>query len=68
MPFFGAVGAAAWDAAVVGCWSADPLGMLWPEMNAAFVSSGGGGSPPAAARRPGVVSARQVAGGGDPPC
>ena len=23
-------------------WSADPLGMLWPEMDAVFVTSGGG--------------------------
>jgi hypothetical protein len=37
-------------------WSANPLGMLWPELDAAFVTSGGGnGGPPAAARRPVVV-------------
>jgi hypothetical protein len=37
-------------------WSANSLGMLWQEMDAAFVTSGGGG-PPAAARRPVVVVA-----------
>jgi hypothetical protein len=30
VPFFGAFGAA-WDDAMVARWSADPLGMLWPE-------------------------------------
>jgi len=39
---------------MVARWSANPLGMLWPEMDAAFVASGGGGSP-TAARRPVVV-------------
>jgi hypothetical protein len=29
--------------------------MLWPEMDAALMTSGGGGNPPAAVRRP-VVS------------
>jgi hypothetical protein len=37
-------------------WSANPLGMLWPEMDAAFVISGGGG-PPAVARRPVLIVA-----------
>jgi hypothetical protein len=37
-------------------WSANPLGMLWPEMDAAFVTSGGGGAP-AVARRPVVIVA-----------
>jgi hypothetical protein len=47
VPFFGAFGAA-WDDAMVARWSANPLGMLWPEMDAGFASSGGsGGSPPA---------------------
>jgi hypothetical protein len=41
MPFVGAFGAA-WDDAMVARWSADSLGMLWLEMNAAFVTSGGG--------------------------
>jgi hypothetical protein len=45
---------AAWGDAIVARWSANPLGMLWPEMDAAFVAAGGG-SPPAAARRPMVV-------------
>ena len=56
VPFFGAFGAA-WDDAMVARWSANPLGMLWPEMDAAFVAGGGGGGggPPAAVRRPVVV-------------
>jgi hypothetical protein len=34
-------------------WRANPPGMLWPEMNGAFVApSGGNGGPPTAARRP----------------
>jgi hypothetical protein len=37
-------------------WRPNPLGMLWPETDAAFVTSGGAG-PPAAARRPVVVVA-----------
>jgi hypothetical protein len=28
-------------------WSDNPLGMLWPEMDAVFVTSGGGGAPAA---------------------
>ena len=57
MPFFGAFGAA-WDDAIVARWSANPLGMLWPEMDAAFVMSGGGdGRPPRALRRLVVVIA-----------
>jgi hypothetical protein len=41
---------------MVARWSADPLGMLWPEREAVLARSGGGGSgPPAAARRPVVV-------------
>jgi hypothetical protein len=39
VPFFGAFGAA-WDDALVARWSANPLGMLWPEMDAAFVTPG----------------------------
>jgi hypothetical protein len=46
VPFFGAF-SAAWDDAMVARWSANPLGMLWPERDAAFVASDGG--PPAAA-------------------
>jgi hypothetical protein len=30
VPFFGAVGSA-WGDAMVARWSANPLGMLWPE-------------------------------------
>jgi hypothetical protein len=54
VPFFGAFGAA-WDDAMVARWSTNPLGMLWPEMDVAFVSSGGNGGPPATTRRPVVV-------------
>jgi hypothetical protein len=54
VPFFGAFGAT-WDDAMVVRWGANPLGMLWPDMDAAFVTSGG--VPPAAARRPVVVIA-----------
>jgi hypothetical protein len=57
VPCFGALGAA-WDDSMVARWSANPLGMLWPEMDASFVSSGGnGGGPPAAALRPVVIIA-----------
>jgi hypothetical protein len=58
VPFFGAFGAA-WDDAMVARWSANPLGMLWPELDAALVTSGGngGGDPPAVARRPLVIVA-----------
>ena len=38
VPFFGAFGTA-WDDAIVARRSANPLGMLWPEMDAAFVGS-----------------------------
>jgi hypothetical protein len=39
-------------------WSANPLGMLWPEMDPGFVTSGGGnGGPPTVARRPVVITA-----------
>jgi ABC-type Fe3+-hydroxamate transport system substrate-binding protein len=48
VPFFGAFGAA-WD--IVASWSANPLGMLWPEMNASLIASGGGRVPPATPRR-----------------
>ena len=55
--YFGAFGAA-WDGAMVVRWSADPLGMLWPEMDTAFVTSiDGNGGTPAAARRPVVIVA-----------
>jgi len=48
---------AAWDDAMVARWSANPLGMLWPEMDAAFATSGGGEPPPIAVRRPVVIIA-----------
>jgi hypothetical protein len=38
--FFGAFGVACDDAMVAG-WSANPLRMLWPGMDAKFVTSGG---------------------------
>jgi Concanavalin A-like lectin/glucanases superfamily len=44
VPFFGAFGVA-WDDAMVARWSANPLGMLWPETDAAFVVAGGNGQP-----------------------
>ena len=43
VPFFGAFGAA-WDDAMVARWSANPLGMLWRERDAEFVTSGHGGT------------------------
>jgi hypothetical protein len=52
--FLGAFGAA-WDDAMVARCSANPLGMLWPDMDAASVTSGNGGNPPIAARRPVVI-------------
>ena len=59
VPFFGAFGAA-WDDGMVARWSANPLGMLWPEMDAALVSGeDGGGGPPAAVWR----SVLTIAGG-----
>jgi hypothetical protein len=42
---------------MVARWSASPLGMLWPEMDAEFAALGDGGSPPVAARRPVVIIA-----------
>jgi hypothetical protein len=40
LPFL-AASDAAWYDAMVARWSANPLGMPWPEMDAAFVGSGG---------------------------
>jgi hypothetical protein len=57
VPFFGAFGSA-WDDAMVARWSANPLRMLWPEMDAAIVTTGGGESP-AAPRLPVVVIAAE---------
>ena len=55
--FFGAFGAA-WDDTMAARWSANPLGMLWPELDATFVSSGGnGGGPPVTTWRPVVTIA-----------
>jgi hypothetical protein len=55
--FFGAFGAA-WDDAIVARWSANPLGMLWPEMDAAFDLRWGKRGTPSAARWPAVISPR----------
>jgi hypothetical protein len=41
VPFFGAFGSP-WDDAMAARWSANPLALLWPEMDATFVTSGGG--------------------------
>jgi hypothetical protein len=54
VPFFGAFGTA-WTDAMVARWSANPLGMLWPEMDAAFVHGGTEGGPPTLARRPVII-------------
>jgi hypothetical protein len=43
VPLFGA----AWGDARVARWSANPLAMLWPEMDATVVTSGGGNCGPA---------------------
>ena len=51
VPFSGAFGAA-WDDAIVARLSANLLGMLWPEMDAAFVTGGGTGGRRAAVWRP----------------
>jgi hypothetical protein len=51
LAFLGALGA--WDNAMVASWSTKPLAMLWPEMDAAFMTSGGGGRPAPAGRRGG---------------
>jgi len=49
---------------MVARWSANPLGMLWLEMDAAFVTSGGnGGAPPAVARRSVVIAIGQTGAG-----
>jgi hypothetical protein len=45
VPSFGALGTAR-DDAMVARWSANPLAMLWTEMDAAFASSGGNGGGP----------------------
>src|SRR5918995_7431397 len=53
---FGAFGAAR-DDAMVARWSANPLGMLWPEMDVEFVTSGGGDGPAVLRRRVIVIAA-----------
>ena len=42
---------------MVARWSANPPGMLWAEMNTAFVSTGGNGGGRAAVARPVVIVA-----------
>ena len=66
VPFFGAFGTAR-DDATIARWSANPLVMVWPEMNAAFVTSGGGMGPAGHSAAPGGHH-RQAGGGRDPPC
>ena len=56
VPFFGAYGAPR-DDAMVARWSANPLGMLWPEMDVEFVTSGGGDGPAVLRRRVIVIAA-----------
>jgi hypothetical protein len=56
VPFFGAFGAA-WDDLMVARWSANPFGMLWSEMDAAFVKRRGEGGGPVAVSRPVVIIA-----------
>jgi hypothetical protein len=41
----------------VARWSANPLGMLWSEMNAAFAASGGNGGGTAAMLRLAAIAA-----------
>jgi len=53
VPFFGAFGAARNDV-IAARWSANPLGMLWPEMDAAFVRPRGA---PTVAVRPVAIIA-----------
>jgi hypothetical protein len=49
---------AAWYDAMVARWSANPLGMIWPERDAALLAGkDGGGGLPTAARRPVVIIA-----------
>jgi len=61
VPSFGTLGAA-WDDAMVARWSANPLGMLWPEMDAAFAGSGGGGGAAAGGPDPGGLISDYGAG------
>jgi hypothetical protein len=42
---------------MVARWSSNPLGMLWPEMDPAFVMSGGGDGPALLRRRVIVIAA-----------
>jgi hypothetical protein len=59
VPFFGAFGTA-WDDAIVARWSANPLGMLSPEMDAALLGGEyGGRGPSAAVQRPLIIIAAQ---------
>ena len=56
VPFFGAYGAPR-DDAMVARWSANPLGMLWPEMDVELVTSGGVDGPAVLRRRVIVIAA-----------
>jgi hypothetical protein len=52
-----AIGAfgAPWDDAIVARWSANPLGVHWPEIDAALVKSDRGNGGPPALRRPVII-------------
>jgi hypothetical protein len=54
VPFFSAF-RAAWNDAMFVHWSANPLGILWPEIDAALIASNGGSGPPATLRRRVVI-------------
>ena len=54
--FFGAFRAAR-DEGMVARWSANPVGMPWPNMDALFIASSGRDGRPTAPRRPLVVVA-----------
>jgi hypothetical protein len=56
VPFLGEFGGA-WVDTMVARWRANPLGMLWPEMDAAVVSFSRCRRPLAMARRPVIIIA-----------
>ena len=55
VPFFSAF-RTAWNNSMFVRWSANPLGMLWPEIDAALIASNGGSVPPATPRRQVVIA------------
>jgi hypothetical protein len=56
VPFFSAF-RAAWSDAMFARWSANPLGIFWPEMAAVLIASSGGGGLPPTPRRSVVIVA-----------